>query len=443
MRLLGRWSLASWMTVAIDVAYYSLLIVVAIVFAIALWVAWARVQNLSLQYNVPVEFQLDQVSHPIVSARQGVQAVSITGAHATLAITGPVSSLGFAGLGFAIIALGVVLFVLNRLRAIFRTLGDQNPFVVSNAARIRMIGVVLVFGALASTAFNAWFSSRVTREISMAGLTFQRDWSVDRGAIFAGLILLILAEVFRLGSEMKGDLETARKIQLDLVPGEIFRKNNAVVQARMRPAKIVGGDYYDLVELDERRLAIIVGDVTGKGLSAAMLMASILGSVRALCSAGLRGSELITALNKHVCANASGDRLVTLFYGELDTASGQMIYVNAGHNAPILVRSDGQVERLQSTAMILGAMADARMECRQTTIEPDDRLLLFTDGLSEAFNKRNEEYGERRLAESFARLRTLPLSLVVDRLIADVLNFLGSLQPADDMTLMLVERQPG
>jgi len=98
---------------------------------------------------------------------------------------------------------------------------------------------------------------------------------------------------------MKGDLETAHKIQFDLVAGEIFRKNDVVVQARMRPAKIVGGDLYDVLELDESRLAVIVGDVTGKGLPAAMLMASVLGSVRALCSAGLRDVELITAPVHH------------------------------------------------------------------------------------------------------------------------------------------------
>jgi sigma-B regulation protein RsbU (phosphoserine phosphatase) len=253
----------------------------------------------------------------------------------------------------------------------------------------------------------------------------------------------MLAEVFRLGADMKGDLETARKIQFDLVPGEIFRKSDVMVQARMRPAKIVGGDFYDFIELDERRFAFIVGDVTGKGLPAAMLMASALGSVRALSSAGLRGRELIAALNRHVCTtNTSGDRLVTLFYGELDTTSGEMTYVNAGHNPPILLYSDGHLDRFESTAMILGVMADAMVESRAVEIKVGDRLLLFTDGFPEAFNKRNKEYGEERLTDSFVRVRTLQPSLVVEHLIADVVGFCGSVQQGDDMTLMLVERQP-
>ncbi len=441
MKLLGRWSLASFMKLVIDVPYYFLLVVLPVVFAGALWMVLTGHSG-SVLFGMPVQFQLDPASHPFVTARHDIQAVSITQAHGTLQFRGGSIGIALAGLGYGIISLGVVLFVLNRLRAIFRTLRDQNPFLALNASRIRMIGIVLVLGQLASTGLAALYAERVTREIRVAGLTLNDDLSINSWVIFSGLILLMLAEVFRLGADMKGDLETARKIQLDLVPGEVFGKNDVVVHARMRPAKIVGGDYYDVLELDERRLAVIVGDVTGKGLPAAMLMASVLGSMRALCSAGLRGCELIAALNRHVCTNPSGDRLVTLFYGELDTTTGEMTYVNAGHNPPILLRSDGRVDRLQPTAMVLGVIADTAVESRQVEIKPADRLLLFTDGFSEAFNKRDEEYGEERLTESFVRVRTLAPSIVVERLITDVLSFCGSVQPRDDMTLMLAERKP-
>jgi len=445
MKLLGRWSLASFIKLVIDVPYYFLLVVLPVVFVIALWLTLTPGYSGSVQFEIPVRFQLDPASHPIVTSRHDIQEVSITQAHGSLQVRGGGSLRGivWAGLGFAIINIVVVLFVLNRLRAIFGTLRDQNPFVAPNASRIRMIGIVLVVGPLGSTGVGAWFAARVTREISVAGLTLNADWSINGWVIFSGLILLTLGAVFRLGADMKGDLETARKIQFDLVPGEIFRKHDVMVQARMRPAKIVGGDLYDVLELDQRRLAVIVGDVTGKGLPAAMLMASVLGSMRALCTAGLRGRELIAALNRHVCtSNASGDRLVTLFYGELDTITGEMTYVNAGHNPPILLRCDGRVDRLQPTAMVLGVLADIVVESRQVAIKPADRLLLFTDGFSEAFNKRDEEYGEERLTESFVRVRTLPPSVAVERLITDVLSFCGSIQPRDDMTLMLVERQP-
>jgi sigma-B regulation protein RsbU (phosphoserine phosphatase) len=204
----------------------------------------------------------------------------------------------------------------------------------------------------------------------------------------------------------------------------------------------VGGDYYDILDLDKSRLAVIVGDVAGKGLPAAMLMASVVGSMRALSSAGLRGGALITALNRHVCTNMSSGRFITLFYGELDTSTGRLTYVNAGHNPPILLRADGRVDRLQPTAMVLGVLADAPVEVGSDEVGSADRLLLFTDGYSEAANKKDEEYGEERLAESLARARALQPPAAVERLTADVLRFCGSVPPRDDMTLMLVTRQP-
>jgi sigma-B regulation protein RsbU (phosphoserine phosphatase) len=203
----------------------------------------------------------------------------------------------------------------------------------------------------------------------------------------------------------------------------------------------VGGDYYDVLELDGKGLAVVVGDVTGKGLPAAMLMASVLGSARALFSAGLRGRDLIAALNKHVCTNAAGGRFVTLFYGELDTATGELTYVNAGHNPPILARADGSVERLEPTTMVLGVMPDVPVEAGRAELGPADRLLIFTDGYSEAWNKKEEEYGEGRLAESLVRAQALTPPAAVEQVTADVLAFCGSTPPHDDMTLMLVARQ--
>ena len=441
MKSLGRGSLAALMKLAIDVPYYFLLVLFPVVVALAFWVVLTHKGN---SVEVPVQFQLDAASHPFTTAREDIADASITKAHGTLVVRGSAASRGVFryGLGVAIIGLGVVVFVLNRLRAIFRSLRDQSPFVAANASRIRLIGIVLILGELGRSGLAAWLAATIARDVSIAGLTFTADPLPNKWVVFAGLVLLMLAEVFRLGAQMKGDLETARQIQFNLVPGEFFRKNEAVVHARMRPVRTVGGDYYDVIELDENRLAIVLGDVAGKGLPAAMLMASVLGSVRALLSAGLRGRELVAALNRHVCASTASGRLVTLFYGEIDTSTGAMTYVNAGHNPPILLRSDGRVDRLPPTTMVLGALADAAIEARQVEIGPADRLLIFTDGFSEAFNKKDEEYGEERLAASLARARDLRPSTVVERLIADVLSFCGSVPPHDDMTLMLFSRQP-
>jgi hypothetical protein len=446
MKVLGRWSLASLMKLVIDVPYYGFLAAIPLVCVLALWIALTPAgpgqPGRRVDLEIPVRFQLDPASHPFSTTRPDVQAVSITKAQGTLEVKGASAfGAGWAALGFAIITVATALFVLGRLRAVFRTLKDQNPFVPRNSARIRMIGLALILGQLASAAFAAWLAGQVTRDISVAGVLFDNVPSFNGWVLFSGLILVMLAEVFRLGAEMKGDLETARKIQFDLVPGEVFLKDDVVVHARMRPARTVGGDLYDVVDLNDGRLAVIVGDVTGKGLPAALLMTSFLGSVRALLSAGLRGSELIAALNRHVCTNSSGGRFVTLFYGELDAATGSLTYVNAGHNPPFLLRADGAVERLEPTAMVLGVAADAAVEARQTRIGPADRLLLFTDGLSEAFDRKDEEYGEERVRDSLLRAHTLPPPAAVERLVADVERFCGSVPLRDDMTLMLVARQ--
>ena len=133
---------------------------------------------------------------------------------------------------------------------------------------------------------------------------------------------------------------------------------------------------------------------------------------------------------------------MTLFYGELETATGHLTYVNAGHNPPFLRRANGEVEELPATAMILGVMAEAPVEARQVQIEPNDRLLLFTDGLYEALNTKDEEYGVERLGGSLTRTHALPPQAAVEQLVADVQKFCGSAPPHDDLTLMLVARQP-
>jgi hypothetical protein len=443
MKVLGRWSLASFMKIAVDLPYYLLLtIALPLIIVVGSWTMLTSDRLSSMSLEIPVHFRLDPTSHPFSTARNDINDLSITSARGILQIKGGVPIIVIrGGLLYAIISLGVILFVLNRLRAVFRTLKDQNPFVKQNASRIRTIGVVLVLGEVANAVLLTWLAAWITRDVSVKGLTFQTQLALNFWVIFAGATLIVLAEIFRLGAEMKGDLETARKIQFDLVPGEIYLKNNAIVQARMRPARAVGGDFYDVLDLDEKRFAVVMGDVTGKGLPAAMLMASVLGSLRALFSAGLRGGDLIAALNRHMCTDISNGRFVTLFYGELDTATGLLTYVNAGHNPPILLHADGRVDRLQPTAMILGVAADTAIEARQAKIDTTDRLLLFTDGLSEAFNKKDEEYGEERLADSFARVRALAPKAAIESLIKDVMNFSVSVQQHDDMTLMMIERQ--
>ena len=266
-----------------------------------------------------------------------------------------------------------------------------------------------------------------------------RTWLLFAATAFFFLLTLELRDKLSL----KGDLEVARQIQFGLLPFEPFEKDGVAIATAMRPANTVGGDYFDVIELGEGRLAITVGDVAGKGMPAALLMALLQGSLRTLLSAGLRGEELVAKLNAHLCTNIPSNRLITLFYGELDAATGRLSYVNAGHNPPFLLEASGgppaSPARLAATAMALGITTDTTFPSMVTKLSPGDRLILYTDGVTEAEDPQDREYGEARLAAWIQANREQPGRRLIDGVIAEVLEHCGSARPRDDMTLMCVD----
>jgi len=255
------------------------------------------------------------------------------------------------------------------------------------------------------------------------------------------IIVILLFMELRDKLDLKGDLEIAREIQFSLVPSEPFHQDGMSICYSMRPANTVGGDYYDVIPLDKTRVAIVVGDVSGKGIPATLLTALLQGSLRTLTSAGLRGIELITKLNEYLSANIPLERLITLFYGELELASGNLTYINAGHNAPFLIKPGQPQERLAATSLILGFRADSQVEAKETHIGPGEGLLLFTDGITEAFNEKEEEYGETRLADFLQAHANTPPDVLIKNITDEVVAFCNSAKPSDDMTLMLITRQ--
>lgn len=261
-------------------------------------------------------------------------------------------------------------------------------------------------------------------------------WLLIAGSLLLALLLLELRDKLTL----KGDLEVARQIQFGLVPGEPTHKGGFAIHAAMRPANTVGGDYYDVIDLGGDATAFALGDVAGKGMPAALLMAMLQGSLRTLITAGFRGAELVAKLNTHLHANIPSNRLVTFFYGELP-GEGVLRYVNAGHNPPFVLRQAGALDRLDANAIALGVLADSPFVAGEVVLEPGDRLFLYTDGVTEAFNLRDEEYGEDRLLAFLAVSRELGHDTLIEMLKADVLAFCGPVRPRDDMTLMLVARE--
>jgi phosphoserine phosphatase RsbU/P len=256
----------------------------------------------------------------------------------------------------------------------------------------------------------------------------------------ASSLLFLLVLELRDKLSLKGDLEIARQIQFGLLPFAPYVAADLRIETVMRPANTVGGDYFDLIDLGEDRLAVVIGDVAGKGMPAALLMALLQGSLRTLLTAGLRGAEVVTKLNAHLCANIPSNRLVTFFYGELDRATGVLDYVNAGHNPPFILRADGLGERLAPTAIALGILPEATFELFETELEPGDRMLLYTDGVTEAANARDEEYGEARVLAWLREHHGHDGRALVEGLIDDVVRFASPVRPRDDMTLMTVSR---
>jgi sigma-B regulation protein RsbU (phosphoserine phosphatase) len=176
-------------------------------------------------------------------------------------------------------------------------------------------------------------------------------------------------------------------------------------------------------------------------MPAALLMALLQGSLRTLITAGFRGPELISKLNDHLFANIPSNRLITLFYGELDVATGTLRYVNAGHNPPYRLAAEGGMERLTATGMALGIVPSAEFEAREARLDAGDRVFLYTDGVTEAESPSDVDYGEPRLEAYLAAGRGAGDQELIEGVRADVIAFCGAAPPRDDMTMMVVSRR--
>lgn len=441
MRILGNNPLASFIKRLIDLVYYLAILGAGAFTLVTMWILFFDVERVSVQ--VPIQFEIDPKLYTVSSEQFNIQRADLKEARGNLQIEGLQKTHLLFQAGIGLLSLFTSLVVLNRLRAIFGSLKDQNPFISANASRIRFIAIVVVLGEILSKSLLAWSSATVANEVSLSGLKLRSDLDLDLTVLFLGLVLMIISEVIRIGSRMKADLETARDIQTDLVPAEEFEQAQFQIHSLMRPANTVGGDYYDLIRLGESKLGVVLGDVSGKGMPAAMLMASLQGSLRTLISAGFRGRELIFKLNNYLCENTPENRLVTLFFGELDLLTGVFQYVNAGHNPPIWLQKSGAIHPLKSTCMALGIAEGLKVLEETVQIEPEEQLLLFTDGISEAFNKDFEAFGEDRLTQGLLRHRRLPPRQLIREILRDVQAFTGSARQSDDMTLMLIRHQNG
>ena len=204
-----------------------------------------------------------------------------------------------------------------------------------------------------------------------------------------------------------------------------------------QPARTVGGDYYDVLAFDGATLGLCIADVAGKGLPAAMLMSNLQAGVRGLASTLLSPDGLCTRLNSLICHNTGGERFITFFYAQLDGPGRQLTYTNAGHNAPVLLHGDGSYERLEAGGGVLGVLPDQKFTVGTAQLTPGDRVVFFTDGVTESCDAGGDEFGEARLLRLLQEHRAASASQLQERILASVSQFTrGHLQ--DDATLLVL-----
>ena len=262
---------------------------------------------------------------------------------------------------------------------------------------------------------------------------------------YAGVVLFILL-MLEVSDRvvMKRDLEIARDIQSWLLPSAPPQVPGLAIAFATRPANTVAGDYYDVfarpaTASGETRFLLAVADVAGKSIPAALLMATFQASLKTLSAIPCPLAELVAGMNQYACTNSQGGlRFTTAFLAEFDPASRTLVYINAGHNPPILRRSAGAVERLTRGGLPLGIRPGAGYESGSLVLEAGDWLVIFTDGLVEALNQRDEEYGELRLLPVLNRGATTAPDEMLRRMMSDVDAFVGPTPQHDDITCLLV-----
>ena len=236
------------------------------------------------------------------------------------------------------------------------------------------------------------------------------------------------------------DLERAREIQQALLPKEIAQVPGFEVVAAWEPARLVGGDYYDVIRLSATTLGICIADVVGKGVSAALLMANVQATVRAYASEQAAPPWLCRRVNEILCSNLADDKFVTLFYGILDAEARTLRYTTAGHLPPLLVRWDGTHDTLREGGAVLGVFRDWDYREGLIALSPGDRIYLFTDGITEATGANGEEFGEAGVLQVAIRESACSAGEIRKKLLTEVKQFCNS-QFNDDATLLLIAAQ--
>jgi sigma-B regulation protein RsbU (phosphoserine phosphatase) len=232
------------------------------------------------------------------------------------------------------------------------------------------------------------------------------------------------------------EFEDARLIQRGLLPAAMPQTSGVRLASSWQPANGVGGDCFDALVFAAGGVGLTIADVAGKGVPAALLMSNLQAAVRAFAQEGAAPGSVCTSVNRLLCRNMASGRFVTFCYVRIDTTARRLTYANAGHNPPLLIRGNGSIDQLAPSGTVLGVFAESSYEQGEFTIAAGDRLILYTDGITEGRNPEGEEFGEERLADTASRHRALPAEEMLAAMLKEIEAFNAGVYE-DDATLIV------
>jgi sigma-B regulation protein RsbU (phosphoserine phosphatase) len=267
-------------------------------------------------------------------------------------------------------------------------------------------------------------------------------WADGTIALVISIVLLNLMMLLEVADRLslKGDLEIAREIQLALLPRGTYTSGDIEISGVTKPANTVGGDFYDVLPQADGRIVLTLGDVAGKGSPAALLMALLLAALRTLVEERMEPAALVARLNVQICRHSPASRFITLVYAIYDPPSGQLTYVNAGQNPPLIRRANGQFERLTGTGIALGLFDHSEYGAAEMSLGPGDMLVFYSDGITEAENPLGDPLEESGLELVLERHHGLPPSAIAAEVLAAVQSHAQRPRFGDDLTILVVKR---
>ena len=300
--------------------------------------------------------------------------------------------------------------------------------------------IVSAYGDMTNirTAFNRGAFDFLTKPIDFQDL----EITIDKTLQEANLLKQAEKDRSRLMT-LQNELEIAREIQAAMIPQRFppFPDRKEVeIFAHMIAAKKVGGDFYDFFFIDDDHLGFVIGDVSGKGVPAALFMAVSRTLLKSTALRGTSANDVLSRVNKLLRAERTNSMFVTVFYGILDTRTGEIEYSNAGHNPPLVVQKDGDIKQLDLTEdFVLGAISSSEYHSKIIKIQPGESILLHTDGVTEAMNHQYKQYSDERLHKRIGEQKQLSPTELVNSIIEDVNSFSEGAIQSDDITVMALK----